>query len=120
MNLFQTGKFELHSGGTSDFKIDCDALTDEDIKTIVSIIIKRYNFSYVVGIPEGGIRLAKALIPHCKESYPVLVVDDVLTTGASMKQYLKDYGSLSQGVVIFARGPVPNRVNAIFYTGIFQ
>ncbi len=38
MNLFIKKDWEMHSGKKSDFKIECDALTDEDIKTIAHLI----------------------------------------------------------------------------------
>ena len=43
-NLFQTANFILNSGVPSTFKIECDALTDEDIETFALLISKnRYD-----------------------------------------------------------------------------
>lgn len=37
MNLFKNGNFTLHSGAQSNYKIDCDALTDKDLETLALI-----------------------------------------------------------------------------------
>lgn len=70
-------------------------------------------FNHVVGIPRGGLALAKALesykVPYLP--YPRLVVDDVLTTGASMREFMKEDDI---GLVIFARGPIPENITALF------
>ena len=124
MNLFESKDFTMHSGGRSDFKIECDALTDEDIATLAKIISSRVSFRSVVGVPSGGIRLANALKPYCifDIDAPVLIVDDVLTTGASMEEektkYEETYGASKKrvflGVVIFARGKCPDWIKPIF------
>ncbi len=114
MALFETGAFKLHSGSTSNFKINCDSLTDEDWQTLARIIAERYRFGFVVGIPTGGMKLAEALVPYITEgSRLTLIVDDVLTTGKSMKGKGAEYpGSI--GVVVFARGRCPSWVTPIF------
>jgi hypothetical protein len=116
--LFKAGKFKSHSGLELDWKIDCDALTDEDIECLASIIASRFKFRYVYGIPEGGIRLEKALWQYASvDSSSLLVVDDVLTTGKSMNALKARYNSGLRkmiGVVIFARGPCPEWVTPIF------
>ena len=112
MNLFQTGDFTLSSGLKSWFKIDCDALTDEDIKTLAKLIYHRMpGFTTVVGIPTGGLRLAKALEEYVEPTYRkdiLLIVDDVLTTGKTMEQYKNKVLEIwpdteIHGVVIFDR-----------------
>lgn len=60
-NLFQIGDFRLHSGRKSTFKIECDALTDEDWETLARLISQRYTFGWVHGIPKGGWKLAECL-----------------------------------------------------------
>lgn len=50
MNLFQTGNFKLHSGKTSNFKIECDALTDEDLETFAKLISEEFNFCATIGV----------------------------------------------------------------------
>ena len=60
--LFKLGIVPLHSGGYSDFKIDCDALTDEDMRCLAYLIWQRVgSFNPAIGIPNGGLRLAWAL-----------------------------------------------------------
>lgn len=54
-----------------------------------------------------------------KQSHNLLIVDDVLTTGTSMieakNKELNNYNEKHiQGVVIFARGEIPNWVSPIF------
>ena len=124
MSLFQSGNFTLHSGQQSDFKIDCDTLTDEDWETLAAIIAKRREFREVIGVPQGGIPLARALEKYAQPSMigryglPILIVDDVLTTGASMEEVrLKRRDTQVDrfiGVVVFARGSCPNWITPIF------
>ena len=61
MNLFQKGDFQLHSGGKSEFKIDCDALSEHDWETLAYMTAKEFRFKRVVGVPEGGLAFARAL-----------------------------------------------------------
>jgi orotate phosphoribosyltransferase len=115
MSLFKFGDFHLHSGSQSFFKIDCDALTDNDIKTLAFIIQKEFRFSEVIGVPKGGIRLAEELEQYKKVYGPLLIVDDVLTTGWSMEEERKKHpNKIITGVVIFARGFCPDWVYPLF------
>lgn len=105
MNLFQSGIFHLHSGETSDFKIDCDALTDDDLATLARFVAARFRFGAVHGIPNGGNRLRCALAPLVTYG-PLLIVDDVLTTGGSMVRARRQFDGFFHdiiGVVVFAR-----------------
>lgn len=117
MNLFVDGKFTAHSGETLPFKIDCDALTDTDLATLAAEIARRAGrFGDVYGIPRGGWRLAYELRRYRTLSPPdpLLVVDDVLTTGASMIEARTRFGISAIGAVIFARGPCPDWVTPLF------
>lgn len=132
MNLFQTGAFTLHSGQTSTFKIDCDALTDEDLATVAEqLVLYLRPFSWVRGVPEGGLRLAKAMEAYTTAHAGWLVVDDVWTTGSSLYQayrqlhedhghewigheWIMDSSPLVQTAVIFARTPTPEWCTALF------
>ena len=113
MNIFQLGKFQLNSGKISDFKIECDALTDEELDCIAFLLSKRLpSFGSVEGIPTGGLRLAAAMQKYVTTG-PILVVDDVWTTGGSFTRYwhkLEDekrasFWSPVLCAVIFSRNP---------------
>ena len=121
MTLFKQGRFTSHSGQELPYKIDCDALTDEDIDCIAFIIASETDFGIVEGIPEGGCRLVAALEPYEKPDAPfnILIVDDVLTTGASMEaakatQPPEVHPDDIIGWVIFARTEPPDWVHAVF------
>jgi hypothetical protein len=111
--LFVKKDFISHSGHPLQWKIDCDALSQDDIETLAWVIQSQRAFGSVYGIPAGGVRLAKALEKYCTQG-PRLVVDDVLTTGKSL---LEEYQEGDIGVVIFARGECPGWVRPIFATG---
>jgi len=121
VNLFQQKEFFMHSGEFTTFKIECDALTDEDIETVAYLISKKFNFNRVQGIAKGGTRLGIALQKYCiEDSKNSLIVDDVLTTGSSMKDARYSMwavypgGERVIGVVIFARGKCPDWITPIF------
>jgi hypoxanthine phosphoribosyltransferase len=116
MSIFIKKDFISHAGMSLDFKIECDNLTDEDIETLAYIISKEVKFRDVIGIPTGGIRLQNALEKYKIESsiLPIIIVDDVLTTGKSMKEYKKKYNA-DYGYVIFSRAKrLPSWIGAIF------
>ena len=123
MNLFQSGDFTLHSGEQSALKIECDALTPADWDTLAAMVAERFKFQHAFGIPNGGLRFAETLnrVYAMREypQWPILIVDDVLTTGASMEQWREwatAYYSTSNviGVVVFARGECPGWIRPIF------
>ena len=89
MNLFQNGMFKLASGMDSDFKIECDALTDDDWYALALEISKRVApFGTVFGIPSGGDKLATNIRPFItRGSSTRLLVDDVYTTGGTIRKY---------------------------------
>lgn len=115
MPLFEFGWFCTHSKLQLPWKLDCDALTNEDIAAIAKIITGKFAFSRVYGVPRGGTRLAAALAPFCEAGYPPLIVDDVLTTGRSMEAAWKQFcpKTVPLGVVIVARGELPPWVWAV-------
>lgn len=114
MALFIDNEFTGHAGTRLSFKIECDALTYEDIQTIASIIARNHTFSRVCGVPRGGLRLAEALQKHLSPDGLTLIVDDVLTSGMSMEEARKEHGEETLGVVVFARGPCPEWVRPVF------
>lgn len=119
MHLFQTmPNFIMHSGDASNFKIECDVLTEEDMDTLAYLISKKMSFGTVWGIPTGGTKLAVALNRYISDNSSTwLIVDDVLTTGRSMDNF-REIMSVPQeqikGVVIFARTKCPDWVIPIF------
>lgn len=111
MSLFQQGNFTLHSGATTNWKIECDALDDQDWQTIAMLIAQQHlGFSKVVGVPRGGLKLAGALQQYVNSySGNHLIVDDVYTTGTSvnkMREMLKTPGVIYFGAVVFSRAPI--------------
>jgi len=105
MNLFQLGSFVSHAGKKLNWKIECDALTDEDWECIAEMIAERTRFGSVYGIPRGGVKLQKALEKYVIPGHPIrLVVDDVYTTGKSMKDVMT---GTDLGFVVFARSRIP-------------
>lgn len=112
VDLFVTGDFVLSSGNKSSWKIQCEALTDQDLATIASLVAGVFRFSKVESVPTGGERLAVALEVHKGPTGKELLVDDVLTTGASMEKVRA--GRHMQGIVLFSRGPCPGWVWPVF------
>jgi hypothetical protein len=125
--LFTPGPFESRSGKIlEDGKIDCDALSTVEMEWCADYIARRVKFSGVMSVSTGGDRLEEFLRPHRLISGPTLIVDDVLTTGESMEKTKRDFlnegsfgllpgGTEIIGYVIFARGPLPPWIKAIFY-----
>jgi len=118
--LFEKIDFILNSGTPSDFKIECDSLLDHDIDTFAHLIQKKYQFSKVIGVPTGGTRIQDALQNYASNDHtlPLLIVDDVLTTGNSMNKLKaemeeKGFDNII-GVVLFARGGCPEWIKPVF------
>ena len=117
MNLFQTGVFRLNSGYTSPLKIECDALAACDWATLAHLVHSRFDFRDVVGIPTGGLMFQEALKQYAAggDEYPLLLVDDVLTTGGSMERMREKLIAPDIiGVVVFARTPPADWIHPIF------
>lgn len=103
--------FRLHSGGLSNFKLECDALSEEDCRAAALWMRPSLgSFGSVEAVPStskvpGWLadEFHQFIQPTAKT---VLICDDVLTTGASMDP--QRAGRLAVGAVIFARGvPAP-------------
>lgn len=112
MKLFQSGDFTLSSGCKSDFKIECDSISEEEWSIIAKIIRRKFQFRAVTGVPTGGNVLADLLRKGAVPSHNHLIVDDVYTTGASMRA-MKEKLIFNQykptvyiGVVLFSREPM--------------
>lgn len=113
MSLFRTGKFSLHSGAVSDFKIDADFLSNDDWSALAAYAVAHLlpPFGEVEGVPTGGLSFANHLGSWATEG-PLLIVDDVLTTGDSMEEQRGDRDAV--GLVVFARGALPLWVVPMF------
>ncbi len=134
MTLFQAGDFVLASGARSSWKIECDALTRDDWEALAAIAAERLPpFGAVEGVPRGGLLFAEALRKYsrsCSVSYPhpahdwcdgtplpILIAEDVVTTGGSMERFrakLNLSGQSVVGVAAFARGTCPEWVIPLF------
>lgn len=113
--LFVKKDWIMHSGGTANYKIECDALTDEDLDCLAFIISQKGKFRDVHGVPRGGVRLAQALEKYKSDEGVRLIVDDVLTTGHSMEDAKVNLGWLDAvGIVLFARGPCNDWIKPLF------
>ena len=119
--LFQSGNFTLNSGRKATWKIECDALTDEDVATMAAMLAELLPpFGDVVGVPRGGLRLAAALERFTSDSTTTLIADDVLTTGGSLERMRaslraeRDESWDFVGAVLFARGPCPSWITPLF------
>lgn len=100
MNLFIASGFQSASGAFLPWKVECDALTRDDWETIASIVATKVKFGDVEGVPSGGTKFANALQPM-RTRGPLLIVDDVLTTGGSMER--QRHGREAIGIVLFCR-----------------
>jgi len=117
MSLFVKRDTMMSSGIKSDFKIECDALTDDDLECIAYLISKLVKFRKVVSVPTGGDKLAGCLESYCSNdnNLPVLICDDVLTTGGSMERKREEIGEPNaKGAVIFSRGDCPEWITPLF------
>ena len=97
MNLFQEVEFTGHSGDQLHWKIECDALSDNDWKCLARMIseVEKRPFQAAIGIPRGGVKLGTFLNHYGtgNPKDPYLICDDVLTTGGSMNEYKDKYFS---------------------------
>ena len=93
--LFQKMNFVGHSGKKLTWKIECDAIQSSEWVTIAHIIneLEKRPFGEVVGIPRGGVTLGNILQGYAtgKDEDPLLIVDDVMTTGGSFKYFAEQY-----------------------------
>lgn len=116
MTLLVPGEFTSHSGQTLHWKIECDALTLDDWAGAARMAVDYLPpFGDVFGIPRGGLAFADALRPYCTQG-PLLIVDDVCTTGASLEAARVWWAHQPIGCVLFARGPCPPWVTPLFST----
>lgn len=119
--ILQKIDFISHSGKPLDFKIECDGLDESDWECAAYIIHKKIRFKKVIGIPRGGLKLSNPLEKYEEDNLelPILIADDVFTTGGSMieareKIRKSDMYSSIIGVVLFARNKTPDWISAVF------
>ena len=121
-DLFKLGDFVSHAGLTLSWKIEMDVLTDAEWFCIKKMIMEYVGpFKEAVGIPRGGLKLASILNSEATNTtgHPILIVDDVLTTGTSMEEFVNSYFRNRHpepyiGWVVFARTQPPEWVKALF------
>ena len=119
IDLFQKIDFTSHAGLDLTWKIEMDALSHREWECI-SHMIRELSppFREAIGIPRGGNVLGKLMNRHGtgKKEDPICIVDDVLTTGGSMVECAETEfkGENVIGWVVFARGQMPEWVNALF------
>ena len=121
MNLFQSANFKSHSGLDLTWKIETDALTALEWYTLSQMILElSVPFRNVIGIPRGGVKLGQHLNRYSTgiPTDPILIVDDVLTTGGSMEEFKQKEQNVVNsdyiGWVVFARNTPPKWCNALF------
>ncbi len=119
--MFNRKVFQSHADKTLTWKIECDDLTDQDLETFTYIIHSAFKFHRVIGIPNGGLRLAAKLRRHeSPKARTLLIVDDVFTTGKSMNaaraELVRDGADTRtiRGLVLFARQEWPDWIIPVF------
>ncbi len=116
-DLFIKQDFISHAGIPMTWKLECDGISESEWQALATMIMEyqKEPFGKVVGIPRGGVPLQKALEPYATGNYddPLLVVDDVYTTGTSFKEFCNFEEECFKWVV-FARTPTKGGVRALF------
>lgn len=119
MSLFQKGSFELHSGTHSDWKIECDNISNDEMEILAKLIAERVEpFSRVASVSEDlnnpAARLRGYLAYYASsilETETWLLVDDVFTTGSSMSTALRH---IEESYALIDRFP-PNIIGAVIF-----
>ena len=122
MNIFQEVDFKSHSGLDLSWKIECDGVSKKEWKCLTEMIMdyEKRPFQSAIGIPRGGVVLGSYLNQYSTKNSddPILIVDDVLTTGGSMEEFRRKRAFRNPtkyiGWVVFARGFPPQWCRALF------
>ena len=125
IKLFQEGDFVSHAGLPLTWKIECDALSIDDWRCLAKMIMEYQTkpFRIAVGIPRGGVKLENELLNYVSgnKDDPVLIVDDVWTTGSSFNEFvgIQSIEKIVEnkgwfGWCVFARTTTNNHVTALF------
>ena len=93
-DLFREYNYTSHAGLPLTWKLEMEALSTREWSNCARMIMDDQTapFSKVVGIPRGGVPLSDALQKYVSGNPedPIMVVDDVYTTGTSFKEYCKE------------------------------
>ncbi len=102
-SLFELRRTTLSSGIVGGWRINFELLLDADVLTFATLIEQRVGlFGKVEGVPTGGDRLGECLRRWLHPTSDVLlIVDDVLTTGGSIRRQRN--GRKAVGWVVFDR-----------------
>jgi len=121
MALFVDEDFVSHAGLSLSWKIEMDALYESDWRCLAKMILEyeKRPFRKAVGIPRGGKRLGDILNESATNNPddPVLIVDDVYTTGTSFREYIEENYPDDNVIcwTVFARNKIYKRhINALF------
>jgi hypothetical protein len=117
VGLFLPGPFTSRAGLLLPFKIEADALSADDWAAIAAGVVPRLPpFGIAVGVPRGGLPLARALAKYATPGDALtLVCEDCLTTGGSLAKVWDAVEGPRLGLALFARGPLPPGVRAVFH-----
>jgi len=120
MTLFVDEDFISHAGLQLGWKIEMDALYENDWRCLAKMILEyeKRPFRKAVGIPRGGKRLGNILNESAtgNPDDPVLIVDDVYTTGTSFREYMIEHYPDDKTIcwAVFARDVVSGPINVLF------
>jgi len=121
MALFVNEEFISHAGLQLGWKIEMDALYESDWRCLAKMILEYETrpFRKAVGIPRGGKRLGDILNESAtgNPDDPVLIVDDVYTTGTSFREFIAENYADDNIIcwVVFARNKIDKRhIKALF------
>ena len=121
MALFVDEDFISHAGLQLGWKIEMDALYENDWRCLAKMILEyeTRSFRKAVGIPRGGKRLGDILNESAtgNPDDPVLIVDDVYTTGTSFREFIAENYADDNIIcwVVFARNKIDKRhIKALF------
>lgn len=121
--LFEHGDFISHAGLPLPWKIECDAISPDQWHSLARMIMDYQTepFSRAEGIPRGGVPLGDALDKYAtgNPNDPILVADDVYTTGTSFREYCDEHYPDQQVIkwCVFSRvqaKDLKHGVNALF------
>ena len=111
-SLIQMGDFTSHAGLPLKWKLECDAITDEEWRCLAKMVMDYQDrpFYKAVGIPRGGLKFAEAMNEYASgnDVDQIMICDDVFTTGTSILDFINEeypMWSMGQGFrwVVFAR-----------------